>query len=193
MLMKSFFTKAFSLLAAAIFMFSACQSAAPASADTAATTASSTTTSTAAAEPVAAPAPAPTPAALTKYVLLNLPYKLEAGLMEGDLDQLDWSVGSQYLIKTPDNLYAILECKSIDDAMIEFELKGIDKNGAFVGQAHPITYFQAMADAAGVTVNTAEINIDGNNISVKEESSYDGKKESGSSTTLKITAQGIVK
>lgn len=193
MLMKSLFAKPFSLLAAAIFMFSACQSAAPKPAEPTATTPSSTTTSTAAAAPVAAPAPEPTPAALTKYVVLNLPYKLEAGLMEGDLDQLDWGVGSQYLIKTPDNLYAILECKSIDDALIEFELKGIDKNGAFVGKPYPITYFQAMADAAGLMVNTAEINIDGNNITIKEESSYDGKKESGSSTTLKITAQGIAK
>ena len=190
--MKSFFLKSFSFLAATAFIFSACQSAAPTpAANATATTPSSTTTATN--TPAAAPTPQPTPAALTKYVVLNLPYKLEAGLMEGDLDQLDWGVGSQYLIKTPDNLYAILECKSIDDALIEFELKGIDSNGAFVGKPYPVTYLQAMADASGVMVNTAEINIEGNNITIKEESTYDGKKESSSTTTLRITAQGVVK
>lgn len=185
-------------MAAAVFMFSACQSATPTPAptDTAAANTTSTTTTTTTTTVVTTPTPAeaePTPAALTKYVVLSQPYTLEEGLMAGDLDQLDWGVGSHGLIKTPDNLYALLICKSIDDALIEFELKGIDKDGALLGKVYPITYLQAMADAESTMVTTVEINIDGNDISLKEKSSYGGKEQSKQTTKLKITAQGIVK
>lgn len=174
-------------------LFAACKGKTDANTNTA--TSSATTAATTATANSAAPAPAKevtTPASLSSLKVLTLPFKLDKGLQEGDLDQLGWAVGTKMYFRTSANTHATLACTDISDTNIMFEVQAYDNDGKAIGKAETLNYFTVMTDAAATLVSECALTIDADGkFTLNCEDSYDGTT-SPSQYRYAVTPQGAM-
>ncbi len=156
--------------------------------DTNTSSSTAANSNTAAAPAPAAPKEVPLPASLSKFKPLTLPFKLEKGMQEGDLDQLGWAVGTKMYFKTPEQVYATLACTNIaeDFTDISFELQAYTPEGQPAGKAETLTYFSAMASSGATHVSDCAISIDASGkLTLSCEDSTDGSDEDGNTVDEK--------
>ncbi len=185
----------FPFLVFTLLFFAACKG----NTDTNTSSSTAANSNTAAAPAPSAPKEVPLPASLSKFKPLTLPFKLEKGLAEGDLDQLGWAVGTKFYFKTKEQVYATFARKSISDTDISFELQAYTPDGQTVGKAEHIQYFGGGASAEFIQSVSCELILEDDTMVCNCEDYIFGTNDEGeeieettkSTTKLKVGAKGI--